>query len=353
MKVLVTGVDGYIGTVLADYLTKRGHTVTGLDTGYYRDGWLYNDHALQRPPCVNKDLRTITEDDLRGFEAVVHLAELSNDPLGQHNPELTYAINHCGSVAFAKKCMKTGISRFVYTSSCSVYGTGSGEFKTEDSETNPQTAYAKCKVLVENDVSKLADDEFSPTFLRNATAYGPSPRMRFDLVLNNLCGLAWTTNEIKMTSDGSPWRPLVHVRDIAQAIACVLEAPTSIVHNQVFNVGANTENYQVKEIAEIVADSFPGCVPTFGKSDGDNRSYRVCFEKVNSVLPGFKCRSNAATGARELYELFQRIDMPQQTFEFRAYTRLKQLQYLLCTGQIDEQLYWKETNGSASSALQL
>ena len=348
MKILVTGLDGYIGTILGDYLTKRGHAVTGLDTGFYRDGWLYNDNALQRPPCITKDLRTITENDLRGFEAIVHLAELSNDPLGQHNPELTYAINHRGSVALATKCRKTGVSRFVYTSSCSVYGTGSGEFKTEESETNPQTAYAKCKVLVENDLAGLANDEFSPTFLRNATAYGASPRMRFDLVLNNLAGLAWTTKEIKMTSDGSPWRPLVHVSDIAQAITCALEAPRSIVHNQVFNVGSNTENYQVREIAEIVADSFPGCTSTFGKNDGDNRSYRVSFDKINSVLSGFKCRNNAAAGARELNELFQRIDMPRQTFEFRAYTRLKQLQHLLCTAQIDEQLYWIGMNGSES-----
>ena len=257
MNVLLTGIDGYIGSVLAPYLMRRGHLVTGLDTGFYREGWLYNDNALQHPPCVNKDMRRITENDLRGFDAIVHLAELSNDPLGQHNPELTYAINHLGTVALANKCKAVGISRFVYTSSCSVYGAGSGDFKTEESETNPQTAYAKCKVLVERDLSVMATDDFSPTFLRNATAYGASPGMRFDLVLNNLCGYAWTTKEIKMTSDGSPWRPLVHVRDIAHAIACALEAPRTIVHNQVFNVGMTAENYQVKEIAEIVADAFP------------------------------------------------------------------------------------------------
>jgi nucleoside-diphosphate-sugar epimerase len=348
MKILVTGVDGYIGTVLADYLTKRGHMVTGLDTGFYRDGWLYNDSALQRPACINKDLRRITESDLRGFEAVVHLAELSNDPLGQHNPELTYAINHGGSVALATNCIKSGISRFVYTSSCSVYGTGSGEFKTEESEPNPQTAYARCKILVERDLSGLANDEFSPTVLRNATAYGPSPRMRFDLVLNNISGLAWTTKEIKMTSDGSPWRPLVHVADICHAVACALEAPRSVVHKQVFNVGSNTENYQVKEIAEIVAAAFPGCTLTFGKSDGDNRSYRVCFDKINSVLPGFECRKNAETGAAELHELFQRVDMTRQMFNFRAYTRVEQLKHLLRTGQIDDQFYWTGMKRSES-----
>ena len=345
MKILVTGIDGYIGTVLASHLTQCGHRVTGLNTGFYREGWLYNDNTLQRPPCVNKDLRSITENDLRGFDAIVHLAELSNDPLGQHNPELTFAINHLGTVALANKCKAVGISRFVYTSSCSVYGAGSGEFKTEESETNPQTAYANCKVLVERDLSAIADDEFSPTFLRNATAYGASPRMRFDLVVNNLSGLAWTTKEIKMTSDGSPWRPLVHVRDIAHAIACTLEAPRNIVHNQVFNVGSTTENYQVKDIAQIVADAFQGCTLTFGKSDGDNRSYRVCFDKINSVLPGFKCHSDAATGARELHELFQRIDMSREIFEARPYTRIKQLQYLVRTRQIDEKFFWTGMNG--------
>jgi nucleoside-diphosphate-sugar epimerase len=345
MKILVTGVDGYIGTVLGAYLIERGHGVTGLDTGFYREGWLYNDDPMRRPACINKDIRHISEDDLEGFDAVVHLAELSNDPLGQHNPKLTYAINHLGTVALATKCKKTGISRFVYTSSCSVYGAGSGEFKTEESEINPQTAYAKCKVLVERDLSTMANDDFSPTFLRNATAYGASPRMRFDIVLNNLCGLAWTTKEIKMTSDGSPWRPLVHVRDIARAIACTLEAPRSIVHKQVFNVGSNAENYQVKEIARSVADAFPDCTLTFGNSDGDNRSYRVCFDKISSLLPGFKCCNNAIAGARQLRELFERIDMSQQMFEFRAYTRLKQLQHLLRSRQIDDQFYWRGTNG--------
>lgn len=345
MKILVTGVNGYIGSVLAAHLIQRGHSVTGLDTGFYREGWLYNDDALQSPACINKDLRKITENDLASFEAIVHLAELSNDPLGQHNPQLTYAINHLGTIALATKCKNVGISRFVYTSSCSVYGAGSGDFKSEESETNPQTAYAHCKVLVERDLSAMASDEFSPTLLRNATAYGPSPRMRFDLVVNNLSGLAWTTREIRMTSDGSPWRPLVHVHDIAHAIACALEAPRDIVHNQIFNVGATTENYQVKEIAQFVADAFPGCKVSFGNSDGDNRSYRVCFDKINSLLPGFKCHSDVAAGARELHELFQRIDMSRDTFEARPYTRLKQLQYLVRTSQIDEKFFWTRING--------
>jgi nucleoside-diphosphate-sugar epimerase len=349
MNILVTGIDGYIGSVLAPYLMGRGHSVTGLDTGFYREGLLYCDSRKQQPACINKDLRMIEDSDLVGFDAVVHLAELSNDPLGQQNPELTYAINHLGTVALAKKCISVGVSRFVYTSSCSVYGTGSGDFKTEESETNPQTAYAKCKTLVERDLSRLASDNFSPTFLRNATAYGPSPRMRFDLVLNNLAGLAWTTRQIAMTSDGTPWRPLVHVQDIAHAIACALEAPRSVVHNQIFNVGSTEENYPVREIAEIVAQVFTGCQLSFGQSDGDNRSYRVCFDKIQSTLPGFHCQNTALMGARQMYELFARIDMAPEVFDFRPYTRLKQLRHLIRTGQIDERFYWTPQPSSAAS----
>lgn len=264
MKVLVTGIDGYIGSLLGSVLLERGHEVVGIDTGFYRDGWLFN--AVKRSPqWISKDIRNITEKDLEGFEAVVHLAELSNDPLGKLNHDITYEINHVGSVELAKKCKNVGVSRFVYTSSCSVYGIGGDDFKTEESDTDPQTAYAKCKVKVERDVSPLASEHFSPTFLRNATAYGPSPRMRFDIVLNNLSGLAWTTQEIKMTSDGQPWRPLVHVLDICDAIGCVLEAPREKVHNQIFNVGATSDNYRVKEIAEIVAETFTGCALSFGQ----------------------------------------------------------------------------------------
>jgi len=347
MKIFVTGVDGYIGSVLAPWLMQRGHAVSGLDTGFYREGWLYNPLREQTPACLNKDLRRVTMSDLASFDAVVHLAELSNDPLGQHNPELTFGINHRGTVALAKMAKKAGVARFVYTSSCSVYGAGSGEFKDETSPVNPQTAYAECKVMVERDVSALADDHFTPTFLRNATAYGPSPRMRFDLVLNNLAGLAWTTRQIKMTSDGTPWRPLVHVCDIAHAIACALEAPRAAVHRQVFNVGSTVENYQVRQIARTVSDAFPGCELTFGNSDGDNRSYRVNFDKIHASLPGFTCRHTITDGARELFELFQRIGMTRETFEFRAYTRLKQLEHLLKTGQITTDLFWDQAHERA------
>lgn len=339
MKVLVTGTDGYIGTLLAPALSECGHDVTGLDTGFYRDGWLY-DGARACSTQIKKDLRHITEDDVRGYEAVVHMAELSNDPLGERDPDITFSINHRASVELARKCKSVGVSRFVYTSSCSVYGVGSDDWKTEESAPNPQTAYATCKVLVERDLLAMADDNFSPTCLRNATAFGPSPRMRFDIVLNNLAGLAWTTREIKMTSDGTPWRPLVHVLDICEAIACVLEAPRDSVHAQIFNVGDTGQNYQVREIAEIVADAFPGCRLTFGKSDGDNRSYRVSFDKIHALLPAFNCRRDAAQGARELHDVFTSIHMSRDIFEFRAFTRLKQLDYLITTRKLDHNLYW-------------
>jgi len=341
MKVLVTGVEGYIGAQLAPLLLERGHEVVGLDTGFYRDGRLYNHAPARFPQVVNKDIRCVTEDDLKGFEAFVHLAELSNDPLGQFNPDVTYEINHLGTVELARKCKVVGIERFVYTSSCSVYGVGSDAFMTEESEPNPQTAYAKCKTLVERDLSKMADDDaFSPTFLRNATAYGASPRMRFDIVLNNLAGFAWTAKEIKVTSDGTPWRPLVHVLDICEAIACTLQAPRDTIHNQIFNVGENKANYRVREIAEIVSSVFPDCSLSIGKNGGDNRSYRVSFDKIHSQLPGFKCARDAYIGAKELLDLFRKIDMSVETFESRPFTRLKQLQYLVRTHQINDQLFW-------------
>lgn len=346
MKILVTGTDGYIGVLLAPLLVERGHTVVGVDTGFYRDGLLYgNDNGGYEQ--VRKDIRQLTAADLLGFDAVVHLAELSNDPLGQHNPAITYAINHQGSVALARACKAAGVSRFVYTSSCSVYGIGGADgVKTEESPPLPQTTYAECKVLVERDVAALADDNFSPTFLRNATAYGASPRMRFDIVVNNLAGLAWTTGAIKMTSDGTPWRPLVHVLDIGEAIAAVLAAPREVVHQQIFNVGDTAANYQIREVAQIIADTFPGCRLELGRSDGDNRSYRVSFAKIKERLPAFCCRWSVPMGAEQLRSIFDRIQMSEQTFRFRTYTRLQQLEHLLTSGQVDDQLYWRQPAAS-------
>lgn len=340
MKVLVTGTDGYIGSVLAPYLIQKGYNVTGLDTGYYRSGWLFNNGTTVYPEYIHKDLREITTEDLKGFDAVVHLAELSNDPLGQLKPDITFNINHKGSVRIAKLCKEAGIKRFIYASSCSVYGVGTSEYKTEESETNPQTTYAQCKVLVEQEVSELADDNFSTTFLRNATAYGPSPRMRFDIVLNNLSGLAWTTGVIEMISDGMPWRPLVHIKDISKAVSCCLDAPMDAIHNQIFNVGDTQENFRVREIAEIVSKEFPGCKTTFGESGGDNRSYRVSFDKINTKLPGFSCDYTVQKGVEELHRIFQKIDMSEDTFQAKPFTRLKQLKFLLETHQLDDDLFW-------------
>ena len=343
MKLLVTGVEGYIGCLLAPYLQARGHELVGFDTGYYRDGWLFSDRSLVPafPRTVNRDIRHIEAEDLQGVDAVVHLAELSNDPLGENDPDLTHQINHRASVRLARLAREAGVKRFVYTSSCSVYGVASGsEPMTERSPTNPQTAYAVCKTLVERDVSALAGADFSPTFLRNATAYGASPRMRFDIVLNNLCGIAATTGRIVMTSDGTPWRPLVHVLDICEAIACVLEAPRDAVHGEVFNVGHDKDNYQVREIAEIVAGEYPGCELSFGASGADNRSYRVSFAKIHEQLPGFRCTWDARKGAAQLRRVFDRIGLDEPLFQSRPFTRLKQLKYLTATGQLDPQLFW-------------
>jgi nucleoside-diphosphate-sugar epimerase len=341
MKILVTGSEGYIGSILIPILKARGHAPTGLDAGFYRAHHLFQgkDSAIE---FLNKDTRQILPEDFHGIEAVVHMAELSNDPIGQLSPRITHEINHRASVRVATLARTAGVRRFVYTSSCSVYGVATNEYVTEESPVNPQTTYAECKVLVERDVTALADDHFSPTFLRNATAFGASPRMRFDLVLNNLSGLAWTEREIAVMSDGTPWRPLVHVRDICKAIVCALEAPRALVHNEVFNVGDTGQNYTVKEIAGVVADTFPGCRLSFGNNGADKRSYRVSFDKINKALPGFQCEWDVRRGAEELRELFTSIALSRESFQSRAFTRLGQIKYLLNTGRIDENFFWSE-----------
>lgn len=341
MKILITGTEGYIGSLLAAILIKRGHEVLGVDTGFYKVGWLYHGTDLTAK-TLNKDIRYICSEDLQDVQAVLHLAELSNDPIGQLAPNITYDINYKGSLRLASLAKAAGVRRFIYMSSCSVYGVATDGDVTEETPVNPQTAYAKCKTLVERDVKAIADDGFSPTFLRNATAFGASPRMRFDIVLNNLAGLAWTTKEIKMTSDGTPWRPLVHVLDICQAIVCTLEAPRDLIHNQIFNVGDTTNNYRVKEIAEIIAEVFPECQLSFGSNSADNRSYRVAFEKIHQILPEFKCEWSALRGAQQLFDLFTQIDLSVETFMFRGHTRLKQLEYLIHTRQIDRDFFWRQ-----------
>jgi nucleoside-diphosphate-sugar epimerase len=339
MRIFLTGINGYLGSLLAPELIRRGDRVVGLDTGYYKERALYPERGIV-PLTLVKDLRDIEAEDLRDLDAIVHMAELSNDPAGELAPHITYDINHQGSVRLAELARKAGVARFVYMSSCSVYGVSGGDFVNEESPVNPQTAYGICKTLVERDLRALASRDFAPTYLRNATAFGASPRMRFDIVLNNLAGLAWTTKEIRMTSDGSPWRPIVHGLDIAQAIMAVLEAPVEAVANEVFNVGDSGLNYRVKEIAEIVGEVFPGCRVSFGAAGRDNRSYRVAFDKIRKHLPTFKCQWDARRGAQQLLELFKRIDMTEDVFQFRTFTRLKQLEYLLRTGQIDSDFFW-------------
>lgn len=341
MRVCVTGSDGYLGSLLVPELMKLGHEVVGLDTGYYKERMLYQP-GWSAPLTIAKDLRSVEAKDLQGFDAMIHMAELSNDPLGQLAPHITYDINHKGSVHLAELARKAGVKRFIYMSSCSVYGVADQDFVTEESSVNPQTAYAECKSYVERDVKPLATKDFSPTFMRNATAYGASPRMRFDIVLNNLAGLAWTTKQIKMTSDGTPWRPLVHGLDISRALIAVLNAPKEAIHNEVFNVGDTNHNWRVREIAEIVGAAFPGCQVSFGDSSADNRSYRVNFDKIRKHLPGFKCEWDAKRGAEQLAALFKRIDMLPETFQFRTFTRLKQLEYLIRTAQIDKNFFWTE-----------
>jgi nucleoside-diphosphate-sugar epimerase len=326
---------------MTTYLIERGHDVVGLDTGFYRSGWLFEDRR-SRPAVVTKDIRDIQPDDLRGFDAVVHLAELSNDPLGAHNPEITYDINFRGSMNVARAAKAAGVGRFIYASSCSIYGVGSSDARTEESDPNPQTAYAECKVKCEQGMRELTDEKFVTTFMRNATAFGASPRMRFDIVLNNLAGLAWTTNKIEMTSDGTPWRPLVHVLDICQSVDLTLRAPADRVRGESFNVGDDAQNYRVREIAEIVAAAFPGCSITFGQPSADNRSYRVSFAKIHKHLPDFQCRWSAERGASQLARVFQRIGMTPAVFNAPPFTRLMELKRLLDSGQLDDRFNWTQ-----------
>jgi nucleoside-diphosphate-sugar epimerase len=339
MRVLLTGADGYIGAIMGPKLIEAGHDVLGLDTGFYRRGWLFDD-GLPHPAVLSKDQRRITVEDLRGFDAVVHLAELSNDPIGENDPGLTMAINHEGSVALGRMAREAGVKRFIQASSCSTYGAGGDEMRTETSDLSPQTAYARCKILVEEGLRELMDETFTPVFMRNATAYGASPRQRFDLVLNNLCGFAHTTGEIRMTSDGSPWRPITHIEDICEAMLCALKAPREAVAGEAFNVGADTENYRIREIAEIVARTFPGCELTVGDSGGDTRSYRVSFAKIRAHMPEFRTSWTAERGARQLKALFERIGLTKETFEAQPFTRLKEIKHLRDTNQIDPTLFW-------------
>jgi nucleoside-diphosphate-sugar epimerase len=342
MKVLLTGHHGYIGSVAAPMLQEAGHDVTGLDTFFY-EGCDLIDDALD-VPALRLDVRDITTDVLEVYEGIVHLAALSNDPLGELDGELTREVNFRGTVELARKAKEAGVRRFVFASSCSMYGAaGTDEPISEEAPLRPLTAYAESKVRAEEALSELADDDFAPIFMRNATAYGASPRVRLDVVLNNLAAWAFTTGKVMIMSDGTPWRPVVHVRDIAAAAAAALVAPIGLVRNEAFNVGANDENYRIRELAEIVREAFAGCEVEYAEGAGpDPRSYRVDFRKLAETLPDARPKWTARDGARELLDAFRTARLTSAGFDI--YTRLSRLKSLLAEGSLDDDLRWSYTH---------
>jgi len=345
MRILVTGHKGYIGTVMVPMLLGAGHEVVGLDSDLFRGcTFTPGNHDV---PELRLDLRDVQPTHLKGFDAVVHLAALSNDPLSDLNPEITYDINHAASVRLARLAKDTGVRRFFFASSCSIYGKGGDDLVDETAELHPITPYTISKVRVEQDVAKLADHRFSPTFLRQATVFGVSPRLSFDLVLNNLVAWAYTKGRVHIKSDGTPWRPIVHIEDISRAYLAVLAAPREVIHNQAFNVGQTEENYRIRDLAAIVQEVVPGSRVEYAKDSGPGaRSYRVDFGKIQRLLPEFKPQWNARRGAEELYAAYRSAGLVLEDCEGPRFKRIDHLKHLLATGRVDAGLRWREAEAA-------